>query len=317
MLTGCGSGQTRIVDGLVEGEFGSANSIVPVRTGTSTTLRFYSRVAGGAGPPLVPEEYPVQRVVSSGHVEVRLRALAQEADAMLRATGMTDALSEFHADMGSAGARAIDHVTSSMPSLASRQVRVDLYLVPAHSGRALRVDHVVQGEMLPAAFLHAVGAQDPGVEWSGITTLITHELLHAHYRLAGMQPKLLDEEVAAYMTGTCGGAWLAIESGAKNSEMKLLGMDEAVYRRVFPGLLDGQWNPHLRRLESEFGIREISAQARMVSLALLFHRYADDGVLRSGVRESVSPLLDDCARLPLGPPRYLKGEDGPAIGESP
>ncbi len=311
-LAGCALPQKRVVDGLVDDGVGGVNSIV--YSNEEGNLRFYSRMAGPQRQRIPLDAYKQLLVLPAPWGELRLHALPAEVAAMEVQLGLSgDGRSDAVKKLPSVGVTSLAHALGAMPTLADRSVLVDIYLAPMHSGRETSATFPVSKSELRVAFLFPVEKRGPGVEWGDLMGLISHELLHVHYRLAGLSPNKLDEEVAAYLTEYCSQAWSAIDMQAKEAKLTVNGVDKKVYQRVFPGLLNGTWEPHVDRFHREFGISNPSAQGRMMTVALIYHRYARDGVVKLTDRNAVAPMLEDCLRLPLGPPRYSKGETAPSI----
>lgn len=313
-VVGCAVSQKRLVDDLVRDGFGGVNSIKFSKVDGQGVLNFHSLV-DGSGPSQIPlNSYRSLLVLPAPWGELRLHALPAEADAMkvqlgLSGNGRSDAIKR----LPRVSVKTLAHALDAMPTLTSRPLLIDIYLAPMHSGREISATFPVSQIQLRVALMFPVGEGSPGVEWGGLMSLIPHELLHIHYRLAGMSPNKLDEEVAAYLTGYCGQAWSVIDMQAKEAKLTVNGVDKKVYQRVFPRLLEGRWEPHVDRFRSEFGISNPSAQGRMMTVALIYHRYAHDGVIDLADPKAVAPLLEDCRRLPSGPPRYSKGETYPSV----
>ena len=310
VIQACVSSQKKLVDGLSVYGAGSANSVNYSKLGPGE-VNFYSRIAGAESAPIPASAYQSLAVMPASWGELRLYALPDEAAMISSQLGLSgDSQTEEQSKWIEASVKAMGRSFAAMSSLSGRSIRVDLYLAPLRSGRELALRLPVTDTSLHVAFMHGVGERDSMEEWTDATTLVVHELLHIHYHLAGLSPDLLDNEVAAYLTGFCGEVLVGIEAGVRKHSIELHGLDGPVFLRVFPGLQEGVWDPNFDRFRKEFAIKEATAQGRMTSLALLYHRYASEGVIDKG-SQGAALLLEDCSRLPQGPPRYSKGETEP------
>lgn len=312
-LSACVS-QKSFVRGLVGDGAGGINSIKYVKINGQSRLRFQSLIDGSQPQQISLDRYQTLLKLPAPWGELRLNVLPNETEATAAQLGISgNGRSDAVKKLAGSSVKTLAHMLDTMPTFTSRSVLIDMYLAPVSSGRELSADFPVTDTQLHVALLYAVGEDTPGAAWGGLINLISHEFMHVHYRLAGMSPNKLDEEVAAYLTGYCGQAWSVIDMQAKEAKLTVNGVDKKVYQRVFPHLLEGRWEPHVDRFRSEFGISNPSAQGRMMTVALIYHRYAHDGVIDLADPKAVAPLLEDCRRLPSGPPRYSKGETYPSI----
>lgn len=307
VLQGCFSQAVSRVDRMVDEDgLGAMNIVAIVGDGKGMRLKSYGRLAGKALP-----DARVTRLLSTQETEWgELRVVAWEADAA--AVAQTLGLEQDHGELAAVAAKSLGHSFHGFPMLSRRRTTINIYVAPYGSGRRVQAETPITADAVTATFIFGVDLVDrktPITWWLSIFDGVAHELLHVEHGLSGKMEDSLNDETAAYLTGTCAQIWLTLDSG-RHANMAI-DVSRPFMQQAFPGLSAGHWAPSAGAL-SEFKGMNVSGIARSVAYAWIYHRYATEGSLDLSDRTRLMPLLEECQQFGKAVPRFLEAEASPA-----